>query len=339
MKIENKDLLDKIFSKSSDVSYSHFINLSLYDEDFGYYKNNSIPKDFLTSPTTHESFGKVMSNQIKEIWNYYDNPRQFTVVELGGNNGKLKNDILNDISKDKKFFNSIVYFNIDKINGDEINDVDFNAENGCIISNEFFDALPFNRFIKKNDEIMEIKIKLENNELVEVYKKMKKFSFFNDDVISKIPNGSVFEVINDLDSIIKKISSFFNNCVMVTIDYGFNDYNKLFLKNPNGLVRCYYNHSMDKNILKNIGEKDITCDVNFNYLNDSLGKFGLHKIANTTQEKFLIKNGFKKYFDNAIKNEEKRSLISLVNPDGLGGFHVYYHEKPKGSFSPSCLND
>ena len=339
MKIENKDLLDKIFFKSSTVSYSHFINLSLYDDEFGYYKNNNIPKDFMTSPTTHESFGRIMSKQIKDIWNYYDNPRQFTVVELGGNNGKLKKDILKDIAKDKRFFNSVVYLNIDKVNGDEINNIDFNADFGCIISNEFFDALSFNRFIKENDEIMEINVKLKNNELVEVYKKIENFNFFNNDVISKIPNGSVFEVINDLDSIIKKLSSFFNNCVMVTIDYGFNDYNKLFFKNPNGLIRCYHNHSMDKNILKNIGEKDITCDVNFNFLNDSLDKFGFNKIANTTQEKFLIKNGFRKYFDNATRNEEKRSMISLINPDGLGGFHVYYHEKPEGSFSPSCLND
>ena len=62
------------------------------------------------------------------------------------------------------------------------------------------------------------------------------------------------------------------------------------------------------------------------------------KIGNTSQEKFLIKNGLKKYFDNASMNE-KRDLISLVNPDGLGAFHVYFHEKPYLGFEPSCLEN
>ena len=69
-----------------------------------------------------------------------------------------------------------------------------------------------------------------------------------------------------------------------------------------------------------------------------LSKHGLIKIGNTSQEKFLIKNGLKKYFDNASINE-KKDLISLVNPDGLGAFHVYFHEKPYLGFEPSCLEN
>ena len=114
MKIENKNLLNKIFSKSSTVDYSYFINHSLYDEKYGYYKNKDIKKDFFTSPITHNSFGKIISKQLKDVWEYYEKPRQFIVVELGGNSGKLKEDILESISKDKKFFNSIIYLNIDE---------------------------------------------------------------------------------------------------------------------------------------------------------------------------------------------------------------------------------
>ena len=44
-----------------------------------------------------------------------------------------------------------------------------------------------------------------------------------------------------------------------------------------------------------------------------------------------------KFFDNSKNEEEKRNLISLVNPDGMGGFHVYFHEKPNTNFLPACL--
>ncbi len=339
MKIENKDLLDRIFSKSSIVDYSHFIKHSLYDDKYGYYKNKDISKDFFTSPITHDSFGKIISKQLKDVWDHYSKPRQFIIVELGGNSGKLKEDILSYISKDKKFFNSVIYLNIDEINGENLIDIDFEGELGCILSNEFFDALPFNRYLKDGESIKELLVKFDNGKLVETTKKIKDFEFLSNDITSKIPDGSTFEVIQDLDLICKKLSSLFNYCVMITIDYGYNDYNKLFFKNPNGLVRCYSKHSMDKNILENIGKKDITCDVNFNYLNESLNKYGFYKIGNTSQEKFLIKNGIRTFFDNSKDEEEKRNLISLVNPDGMGGFHVYFHEKPNTNFLPACLKN
>ena len=338
MKIENKVIIDRIFSKSKIVDYAHFINSCLYDKEFGYYNNSNISKDFLTSPITHRAFGKIFYKQLKEIWQYYQNPRQFVVVEVGGNEGKLKKDILESALENKRFYNSIVYLNVDKVNEDDILNVNFKSNFGCIISNEFFDALPFNRFIKEEGEIKKLFIELKENKIEETTKKVENFNFFNKEIISKIPDGSKFEIIENIDLICAKLSSFFDNCIMVTIDYGFNDYRKLFFKNPNGLVRCYSNHSMNKNILENVGNKDITCDVNFNLLNEFLSKHGLNKIGNTSQEKFLIKNGFKKYYDIADINDRK-NLISLVNPDGLGGFHVYFHEKPNSIFKPICLQN
>jgi len=338
LKTENKELINKIFSDSKIVDYSHFINSCLYDKQFGYYNNSSISRDFVTSPITHESFGKIFCKQLQEVWDYYQKPRQFVIVEVGGNEGKLKKDILESASRNKKFFNSIVYLNIDKIYEDDLLNVDFKSNYGCIISNEFFDALPFNRFIKLEGEIKKLFIELKGDKLIEINKKVENFDFLNKEIISKIPDGSKIEIIENIDLICAKLSSFFNNCIMITIDYGFNDWDKLFFKNPNGFVRCYSNHSMNKNILENVGNKDITCDVNFNLLNKYLSMNGFIEIGNTSQEKFLIKNGFKKLFDEAPKNE-KRDLISLVNPEGLGGFNVYFHEKPDRKFQPTCLQN
>ena len=93
MKTENKELINKIFSDSKFVDYAHFINSCLYDKQFGYYNNSSISRDFVTSPITHESFGKIFCKQLQEVWDYYQKPRQFVIVEVGGNEGKLKKDI------------------------------------------------------------------------------------------------------------------------------------------------------------------------------------------------------------------------------------------------------
>ena len=106
--------------------------------------------------------------------------------------------------------------------------------------------------MKDGGDIKKLFVKSDNGQLNEITKKVKDFRFLSNDITSKIPDGSTFEVIKDLDLICKKLSSLFDYCVMITIDYGFNDYSKLFFKNPNGLVRCYSKHSMDKNILESI---------------------------------------------------------------------------------------
>jgi len=339
---ENKNILNKIFENSSEITHSSFINFALYDRDFGFYSNKKrvLLADFITSPLTHKSFGIMIAKQIIQIWDYYKNPKYFSIIELGGSSGKLKEDIISYIKKhNKKIYHSLIYLNIDEVNDDSLLDVNFNSKHGCIISNEFFDALPFDRFQKKNKDLKEIFItKDSENNLVEVLKDSEKINIFDNNFISKIPENSRIEITHNLKEICNKISSFLDHCVMITIDYGFEDLNKLLVNNPNGYIRCFSGHNMDKDILSNIGNKDITCDVNFFFLNYFLEGAGFKKLGFCLQEKFLQNMGIANYF-NSIKDPiEKQQIVSLMNPDGLGGFKVYFHQFSSGSFWPQGLN-
>ena len=97
--------------------------------------------------------------------------------------------------------------------------------------------MPFNRFIKEEGEVKKLFIELRENELIEIKKELKNFDFFDKEIISKIPDGSKFEIIENIDLICAKLSSFFNNCIMVTVDYGFNKYDNLFFKNPKSFLK------------------------------------------------------------------------------------------------------
>ena len=180
-KKENKNILNKIFENSSEISHSSFINFALYDKDFGFYSNKKrmLLADFITSPLTHKSFGLMIAKQIVQIWNYYKNPKYFSIIELGGSSGKLKQEIIAYLKKhNKKIYRSLVYLNIEEANNDSLLDVNFNSKYGCIISNEFFDALPFDRFQKNNKRLKEIFIKKDSDN--------KLISCKNDDLIKKI---------------------------------------------------------------------------------------------------------------------------------------------------------
>jgi SAM-dependent MidA family methyltransferase len=341
-KKENKNILNKIFENSLEISHSTFINFALYDRGFGFYSNKKrmLLADFITSPLTHKSFGIMIAKQIIQIWDYYKNPKYFSIIELGGSSGKLKEAIISYMKKhNKKIYRSLVYLNIDEANNDSLLDVNFNSKYGCIISNEFFDALPFDRFQKKNKALKEIFIKKDSeNNLVEVLKDSEKINIFDNNFISKIPENSRIELTNNLKEICNKISSFLDHCIMLTIDYGFEDLEKLLINNPNGHIRCFSGHNMDKDILSNIGNKDITCDVNFYFLNYFLEDTGFKKLGFCLQEKFLQNMGIANYF-NSIKDPiEKQQIVSLMNPNGLGGFKVYFHQFSSEGFWPLGLN-
>tara|TARA_B100001029_G_scaffold179805_1_gene191183 strand:- start:10107 stop:11162 length:1056 start_codon:yes stop_codon:yes gene_type:complete len=341
-KKDKKNILKEIFQDSAEVDYSTFINFALYNKNYGFYSNKKrmMLADFITSPLTHKSFGIMVAKQIIQMWDYYKNPKHFSIIELGGSTGKLKDDIVSYIKKyNRKFYRCLIYLNIDEANNDSLLNVDFNSKYGCIISNEFFDALPFDRFQKKGGDLKEIFIKKgKENNLKEVLKDTDKTNILEKKFIRKIPEKSRIEITNNLKIICRKLSTFLDHCIMLTIDYGFEDLDYLLINNPNGLVRCFEGHNMDKDVLINIGNKDITCDVNFFFLDQYLESAGFKKLGFCLQEKFLQNMGIANYFNSTKNPIEKQQIVSLMNPDGLGGFKVYFHELGTENFEPQGLN-
>ena len=84
-----------------------------------------------------------------------------------------------------------------------------------------------------------------------------------------------------ISKVIKK-----NSGGLLIIDYGYFDYK---MKNT---LQAISNHKYS-NILKNIGNSDITHNINFNLFKNIIKKMGGLKELTTTQKNFLIKMGIK----------------------------------------------
>ena len=83
-----------------------------------------------------------------------------------------------------------------------------------------------------------------------------------------------------ISKIIKK-----NSGGLLIIDYGYFDYK---MKNT---LQAISNHKYS-NILKNIGNSDITHNINFNLFKNIIKKMGGLKELTTTQKSFFNKNGY-----------------------------------------------
>jgi SAM-dependent MidA family methyltransferase len=160
------ELIDK---SQGSISISDFINAVLYHEKYGYYTSR-LPLgkdgDFTTAPEISQLFGEVIAVWIMHTWEKLGKPSKFSLVELGPGKGTLIHDIIRVTRKYSSFFNSMLIHLVEisptlrkiqkeKLKGLGVNwhkDIDNLPEQPTIfLANEFFDALPIDQFVYRDE--------------------------------------------------------------------------------------------------------------------------------------------------------------------------------------------
>ena len=296
------------FKKNNLLSLDKFIEDSLYNKKLGYYmKSNPFggKGDFVTAPNVSILFSEMIAIWVISFWENLNCPKQFNLIELGAGNGEMMSIMTNTFQRFPQFKNScnikilekskllkkiqrknIKYKEIKWLNNlDELNDLP------CIfIANEFFDALPFKQFIKKNKEWHERYVKF-NNQMKSEYldipfdiKKLEKKIKFK---ISSTQNFIEYSHLTSkyLKVITNKIK--INNGGILIIDYGYLD------KEMKNTIQAVSKHKYT-NILNSFRNSDITYNLSFNLISQILRKLGSFSQIITTQKEFLIKLGIYK---------------------------------------------
>ena len=180
--------LKKFLKKTESLSLSRFIFKCLYSRGSGYYQKKKIGTDFTTSPEISQMFGECISFFFLIIRN---NLKISGVCELGPGNGTLAKDLIRTISRFSKFkLNFFLYEKtsylreiqkkilIDshksKVNILSIKKLKQIKEPVFFICNEFFDALPVNQYIKKNEKWYEKRVVIVDNKLKLIENEKKK---------------------------------------------------------------------------------------------------------------------------------------------------------------------
>jgi SAM-dependent MidA family methyltransferase len=100
-----REKIEQEIRQLGPIPFSRYMELCLYDEDFGYYTRHAEQfgkaGDFYTSSDVHAVFGRLMARQFEEMWRVLDRPASCIVHELGAGRGLFARDVL-DWSK-KKF--------------------------------------------------------------------------------------------------------------------------------------------------------------------------------------------------------------------------------------------
>mgnify|MGYP001266876578 FL=1 len=306
MKIKGNDIL----------TIDKYINEALYNNKTGYYmKKNPFGKkgDFITAPNISILFSEMIAVWVVSFWENLKSPKEFNLIELGAGNGEMMSQII------KTFESFPLFKNCCKINILEkspylkkIQKKKLKNKNikwlknlnkisnlpSIFIANEFFDAIPFKQFIKKNGKWYERNIKFykfKKPEYLDISCNMneieKKIGFkisYKQKFIEYSPYA-----IDYMKIIAKKIN--LNTGGVLIIDYGY--WNTL-MKNT---IKSVYKHK-NVDLLDSFGKADITYNINFNIFEKILKNFNLKINGKTTQKKFLINLGILKRAEIISKN-------------------------------------
>ena len=288
-----------------DLPLDQFIEFALYDKVNGYYmKKNPFGKegDFITAPNITRLFSEIIAIWVLTFWKSIGSPRKFNLLELGAGNGEMMKVIIETLKNFPDCFNNCNFqihekseflkkqqqFNLKSEKMTWIDDIKINNLFPTIyLANEFFDALPIKQFFKRKEGWVErfVNFKDEKNaefkeQLIDIknIEQNLKFEISKDQEIIEYSPSS-FEYLKDISNLIKN-----NDGGLLIIDYGY-----LNLKMKETLL-AIKNHK-HSNILEDIGDSDITYNINFNLFKKFVGQFDDLNFIITNQKKFLTSMG------------------------------------------------
>tara|TARA_B100001758_G_scaffold852_1_gene713 strand:- start:1850 stop:2977 length:1128 start_codon:yes stop_codon:yes gene_type:complete len=304
-------LLNKI-ELNQKILFSEFMNLSLYHPDYGYYTNKSYifgdQGDFITSPITSSMFGECISNEFINIIRSLKKP---SILELGGGDGSLAISMCKHLKKNKslpdkyiilEISENLINYQKERVKKEFPNDYNIfkwitNLEdikiNGLVIANEFFDALPTERFRINNSKLETLYIESNNQSFNYIWDESSN-DFANE--LSKAKNnhnidfsdGYISELNLNNSKWIKAIDKCVDTGVLFVIDYGYASQEYFLHDRSDGTLVCIHKHKSNFDPLSNIGNQDISSFVNFSHLKNLSLNTDLTVSGFLSQSSFLI---------------------------------------------------
>jgi SAM-dependent MidA family methyltransferase len=303
-------LLERI-RNGGPITFAEYMESCLYHPEFGYYSRSSDrrPADYYTSVDMSPMFGRLIARQLNEMWLILGRPNRFTVAEFCSGAGILALQIL-DFSRDELpgFYETIDYRAIEvsakrqdvaksvlagHISAGHASILSEMAEaiaDGCVLTNEFLDALPVHRVVMEDGNLWEIYVDAVEDALIE--RKLQVSSpevreYFRQQQV-ELGEGQQAEAALCGCAWIEDIGRRLSHGFVLTIDYGREARELYDEHHMSGTMLAYWQHRASEEFYRLPGEQDLTAHVNFTALDLWGRKSGFLRTGLTSQTNFLL---------------------------------------------------
>lgn len=346
-------------AKAGPITFADYMDACLYDPEFGYYASPDRAKgaDYFTSVELHSSFGKLIARQLDEMWRVLDRPEPFVAAELGAGNGLLAKQILDFTAANLPEFHHVFHYiaiersaarraaqsqllsaHFDSGRAESRDSLPPIIALGCVLSNEFFDALPTHRVVVRHGRLQEVLVGFDGTKFVEELRALSTRSiegYFAQSGVELRESQQAEACLAAVDAI-RGIGVSLGRGFVLTVDYG-HDARELFNeRHMRGTMLAYRGRETNENFYEAPGEQDLTAHVNFTALELAGRETGLETLGRVSQTQFLLSlaraNNFADLHDqssDAVGNVKSRlKFKTLIHPEGMGEtFQVQIQQK------------
>lgn len=286
------------------VPAAEVMALGLYHPEHGYYRRQTGPwgfegKDYYTALDLGPLLGQTIALRLEAAWERLGRPARFTALEPGAGRGWLGRDVLNAVSG--PFAEALVYVHRDdnpaaKRAAEEAlapflatRRARFAAEGealepfvGAIFSNELFDALPAQPW-RWDGSNWSREVLTESGPQWQVADPGEAGAWFAAHTDGLEPlDGSLW--CEGLPALVRGLAASLEAGLFLTVDYG-ESADRLLAKGAD--LRRFKAHSVDGRWHEDLGEADLTADVDFTRLAHLLEAEGLRDLGHQELSRWI----------------------------------------------------
>jgi SAM-dependent MidA family methyltransferase len=309
----------RIRDADGQISFAEYMHHCLYAPGLGYYSAGSAKfggaGDFVTAPEISSLFGAILARQCAEVLAQLESP---AILEIGAGSGKLAADILKvlaesgalpakgykilDVSADlRERQESFLHREVPKLlNSVEWLDALPKNFSGVVIANEVLDALPVERFVRREQGVVQVCVATDGDGFGLVEREapgMLAAAVGNIEAFigQALPNGYASEVCVAAPQWTVDICATLRDGAVFLFDYGTSRREYYAADRSGGWLRCHFRHHAHDNPLVLQGIQDLTSWVDFTAIAEAAVDNGLDIVGFVPQAQFLIGGGLDKY--------------------------------------------
>jgi len=316
--------------------------------------------DFVTYPSAHPAFGRLLARQVAECWEAMDHPTPFTLVEMGGGRGVLARDMTDFIaSRYPDLGRSMDVLLVDEspalrrlqegatLFSGRVRTMDPEAFfqeippiTGCLLSNELVDALPVHLVEQREGVLHEVLVEVGEESVHEVFQPVKdpRMERYLQQMGADLADGHRTEAHLAAVDWMRRVGRALHRGLVITIDFGYVAADYYHPLRTRGTLLSYKAHRASPDPYGTPGGEDLSAHVNFTALIEAGREVGLQLTGLVTQDRFLLALGLLEEMEAQEAGRERVNPVAfwkeklalrrfMIPQSPAGGFQVLVQHK------------
>jgi len=353
-----KDIRDRLSAKiqseiikqGGKISFSHYMQMALYEPELGYYQNNlqkfGEKGDFITAPEMGNNFAKCLARSVQQFFSESVEPTR-VLLEIGAGSGILAVNLLIELQQLQALPTKYLILEpsaqlqsqqkalLEQHLPDYFCNIKWLDQlpqklNGLILANEVVDAIPCERIKRVNGQWLQMGVAYDQGEFIECLMPLSNGENLPESLIGKnaqdrYQNEYTTEYRPLAKGWIKALANSLDSGAILLVDYGYSESEFYHPQRTQGSLSCFIGHHSHSEPLQYVGLQDITAHVDFTQIARTAFENSLEISGFTTQAGFLLENGITEMSDEVSVNEtpeqryqRSQELQKLLMPGQMG---------------------